>query len=290
MRPSRDVDGIRRLGPVRLGQLGGQQAGATEHRVRVRPGPAAREEVGPGIDPAPRARARSGSRSSSVISSSRIGRPVQSRYRCRNEARRFPGAGRSGCRRRPEPGPARHTRPRTCRAAFARPPACPGPASPVITSCWPSRAVPSPVAATLRMPPVPDRSRPRSTRCATGGRVPTPPRCCGGSLGIGLAGYPGVAECRKVDDGVDPLLGELCPEAVRWAEVGRGFGQEHGRAAGKAERVEDQITRPAGAVVSPWSTPSHIRPPDASAPASPQRSRSLVDPPGLGQLLEQREA
>ncbi len=73
---------------VGLGQFGAEQAGPAEHRATGPARPSGRRGTAPRVDPVAADRSsQAGSMSSSPISSSRIGRPVQSRYRWRNPAR-----------------------------------------------------------------------------------------------------------------------------------------------------------------------------------------------------------
>ena len=68
----------------------------------------------------------------------------------------------------------------------------------------------------------------------------------GRDLDVGLAGDPGEAERGQVDDGPDPVLGELRgAERAFGPEVGRRVGQEHGRAPRDAQGVDHEVAGPA---------------------------------------------
>ena len=81
--------------------------------------------------------------------------------------------------------------------------------------------------------------------CSVRSRAESRPLGVGGGRRVGLAGDPGEAEGGEVDDGPDPLLGELRgPERPFGAEVERGVGQEDGGAPGNSQRVEHEVAGP----------------------------------------------
>ncbi len=82
-----DVEGIGRLGAVGLGGIRRQEGGPAEGRLRVGPGPAAGDVVGPGVGPRRAAGARRGRGRRGWIEMSRLGRPLVSSTSWVNRAR-----------------------------------------------------------------------------------------------------------------------------------------------------------------------------------------------------------
>ena len=186
-----------------------------------------------------------------MTSSSRIGRPVQSRIALaeRGEAAVVARVEDRARVDRPGPGRGRRTRPRTTspriRDAAGLPSA---PTRPAIDELLaePGGLLAGGLEAADAAGGRVDLDGDRLVARAPGRGPRRRPAGAAGASRFGLAGHPGVAEGGQVDDGPDPFVGELRgAERPLGAEVGGGVGQEHGRAAGDAQRVEDEVAGPA---------------------------------------------
>ena len=157
-----------------------------------------------------------------------------------------------------------------------------------MASCWPSRGVSSPSDWIERSPPVAgSMATVIDSFASVRSRIETAPDGRGRAVGIGLAGDPGEAERGEVDDGPDPVLGELRgAERPLGAEVGRGVGQEDRGPPGDAQRVHHQIARPAAGRPRRRSGGPGTRPRlGQESGRSPARPR---EPAGLQGLLDPR--